>query len=607
MNQTQRTARDSRHRSDRGQTVIFVLLVLGIFLLGAIGFGVDFANAWFHRRAAQSAADAACTAGVMDMLVNANTGGSYGRFPAGYTDFDCKDHPTAVPCQYAALNGYNGDGNTPGNSVLVSFTPTSGIPGIDPGAIPGSVSSSIRVDVIDHVQTFFSGLLTGHRSQDVHTRATCAVVKATAPIPLIVLNPTCPSTFNIPGNGEVQIVGGPSTSIQVNSNYSTAPYGSDLSGSAKIDLTAGGPDFSGSNMAVYGGPQSTPGAFYGGTTGNWRYPVTPIADPFALVPEPGLPAISTTNTTPIHVTYPDTIYGCPDHTGCDVYLPGQYTQPIVVTNRTVVFARGLYYFNIPAGSFAKDNCGTPGGCIDKPTGQCNYALDVGSNGVVRMCTENNSSCDPDGALGLTMYFSGSGGVGGYGSAFFGSNAGGPPSNYDSCKDQPDCTVGGRTIDNFDTSSIGCPGGTAPDSRLNLPSKVPGNVLAGPCTYDGSYFSSPTNVPLGGGSTTPNVRGILMFDDRANGDNHGQPSMQGGGGLLLVGTLYFHNCPNSTTTGCDDTNDYKAFLQFQGNSGSGTFLLGNITTDELITGGGGAVAMQLDSARVYTILKATLIQ
>ena len=137
MNRMQRKAGVIRRRSDSGQTMLFVLLVLGLFLLGAIGFGVDYANFWFHRQSAQSAADAACTAGVMDLLANANTGGTLGGFPAG--NFDCKDYPNASPCRYAALNGYNGLGTLPGNSVLVSYVATSTVPGIDPGAIPGTV------------------------------------------------------------------------------------------------------------------------------------------------------------------------------------------------------------------------------------------------------------------------------------------------------------------------------------------------------------------------------------------------------------------------------------------------------------------------------------
>jgi hypothetical protein len=580
----------SRLRSDTGQTTIFVVLALGIFLLGAVAFGVDFANFWFHRQAAQGAADAACTAGVMDMLAAANTGLPHGGFTAG-TDFDCQTTTSAAPCRYAALNGYDGANSSPGSQVLVSFPGAGSVPGLDPNAIPGAglvPNPLLRVDVIDHVQTFFSGMLTGNHTQDVHVRATCAVLKATAPIPLILLKPTCANIFLIPGNGTVAIIGGPSRSIQTNSSD---PAGVSITGSGSIDLSNGGPNFTGSDMGVFGGPSTAPSGFNGGSTGGWSYPVTPIADPFALVPPPGVPAPA---AVPTAVAYG--VDGCPDHTGsnkgpvnttgCVEYHPGLYTTPIVVKQYTAIFVPGLYYFNIPAGSFDKANCGTPGGCIAKPTGQCNYALSVDSSGVVRTSTATG-----DGSSGVTFYLSGAGGANGYGSVFFGSNAG---------------NSGGRTVDAFNTTGTGtagvrCPGGPLPDPHLLLPSTVPGDVLLGPCTQDGTYFTSPTN-----GSQTGPVRGLLFFQDRANGDNYGQPSMQGGGGLLIAGTMYFHNCPNSPDCS-PPANYYKAFLQFQGTSGSGTFLLGNITTDELITGGGGTVSMQLDSARVYTILKATLIQ
>src|SRR5207249_8303859 len=132
----------------------------------------------------------------------------------------------------------------------------------------------------------------------------------------------------------------------------------------------------------------------------------------------------------------------------------------------------------------------------------------------------------------------------------------------------------------------CSGGAAVNASLNLPASMDGDILLGPCTYDGSYFASTTNVD--DGTHVPKVRGLIFFQDRANGDSHGQPSMQGGGGLLVSGAMYFHNCPASPT--CYASTDYKAFLQFQGTSGSNTFMLGNITTDELLTGGAGSVAM-----------------
>src|SRR5207253_5617050 len=117
---------------------------------------------------------AACTAGVMDMLVNAS-GGSTTGLPAGSppASFACSGAATSSPCQYAALNGYNGTGRTAGssNDVLVSF-PTS-VPGVPvcgnppvPPCLPGA-NSIIQVDVVDRVPTTFTALLGASRTKDI--------------------------------------------------------------------------------------------------------------------------------------------------------------------------------------------------------------------------------------------------------------------------------------------------------------------------------------------------------------------------------------------------------------------------------------------------------
>jgi hypothetical protein len=136
----------------------------------------------------------------------------------------------------------------------------------------------------------------------------------------------------------------------------------------------------------------------------------------------------------------------------------------------------------------------------------------------------------------------------------------------------------------------------------------GNVMLGQCTTGGNY------VPYDAGPPDPNaiVRGIIFFQNRDNGYQNGQSSMQGGGGLLLSGTLYYHHCASTDGAGlgtsCQDpTTGYQSFFQLQGTPGSGTFVLGNITTDQLVESGNGAVAMQLDPNRVYFILKATLMR
>jgi hypothetical protein len=77
-------------------------------------------------------------------------------------------------------------------------------------------------------------------------------------------------------------------------------------------------------------------------------------------------------------------------------------------------------------------------------------------------------------------------------------------------------------------------------------------------------------------------------------------------------LYYHHCASTDGAGlgtsCQNpASGYQSFFQLQGTPGSGTFVLGNITSDQLVESGNGAVAMQLDPNRVYFILKATLMR
>src|SRR5262249_4891418 len=153
------------------------------------------------RQAAQNAADAACTAGAMDLMLEA-TGEPTGHkgFTAG-TAFDCSSsgYPynasAPVPCKYADLNGYNGRNTTPGNQVFVWFPGTpAGVPG---SSVPPSATISkpfMRVDVLDHVPTWFSGILSGKTTKDVRAFAACGVVLAESPIPILVLDPKSPNS-----------------------------------------------------------------------------------------------------------------------------------------------------------------------------------------------------------------------------------------------------------------------------------------------------------------------------------------------------------------------------------------------------------------------------
>src|SRR5579862_4586649 len=264
MKTTQWKWRARTHRKgEAGQALLFYILVLGTFLLASLLFAFDLSNMWFHRQAAQSAADAACAAGAMDLFVDSQGAatGHQGLTPG--TAYSCTTGSTDSVCSYAAKNGYISDGLTPGNSVSVSFP--SSVVGCGTGCKPPAAMAGvpfIRVDVLDHVQTFFAGLLNGARSSDVRAFSVCGAELATAPIPIVVLDPQSPSStpaqaaLNIQGNGTIAIIGGPSQSIQVNSAATATSCGqSNCSanlpwGSAKIDLSKGGPDQTGSIMGL---------------------------------------------------------------------------------------------------------------------------------------------------------------------------------------------------------------------------------------------------------------------------------------------------------------------------------------------------------------------
>ena len=333
---TYRRQRTARHGNESGQALVFLVLALSIFLLGAGALCVDMSNLWFHRQAAQNAADAACTAGAMDLLVDAQ-GGATGHqgFVTG-TAFNCTAGSTAAPCQYAAKNGYN---SGTGNLVSVSFPATvSGVP--TSSIAPSSLipTAFMGVLVTDNVQTFFSGILSGNRTQAVRAYSACGVVLAKAPIPILVLDPFNPvvsppqKALDIQGTPTIKIVGGPSQSIQVNSQSATAV---NVGGSATIDLTKGGNNFDGSSLGTYGGPATAPAGFVTAGSGKWMKPSSPIADPYAQTRR-SRPCrrirrqryrCATRRKSEVTVAkwYITMLYhGCPDPAGCTLFTAGYY-------------------------------------------------------------------------------------------------------------------------------------------------------------------------------------------------------------------------------------------------------------------------------------------
>jgi hypothetical protein len=503
----------------------------------------------------------------MDLLVDAQ-GGATGHqgFTPG-TAFDCSSsgNPGSSVCQYALKNGYNSNNASPGNLVSVTF-PAS-VAGI--ATPPSSMAPNpfIRVDVLEHVQTFFLGLLSGGSTVAVRAFANCGLELAQSPIPILVLDPQNPtirpasSALDVQGNPTIKIIGGPNKSIQVNSSATNA---TNVGGSGSIDLSQAGPNGTGADIGIYGGPTTAPGGFNGGSTGHWVSPAAPINDPFAQLAAP-TPATAGawTNFTPSSAGVVTGGILCPD-TACARFRPGNYTSGICIGKTagctcvgssntcSAIFDPGIYYIN---GRFKVD----ANSCL-RPSG------DAG-----------------DGTGGVMFYFTGAVDVD--------SNSGSK------------CTNPFNTAGYAGTTSlqhgIACTATSVVPSNLQN-TTLTGNVLLAPCT--GTYGD-----PLGAADPLGVQHGMLFFQDRST--LSANQSWGGSGSFLLAGTMYFHSCNASGTgTSCGAAGTYlNDIFTLQGGSGSSTYVLGDIIADNIALGGNSTITMDLNPTKAFTILKASLLQ
>jgi Putative Flp pilus-assembly TadE/G-like len=614
------TFRSPRKRSsESGQTMLFVLLGLGVFMIGAIAFAVDMSNVWFHRQNAQSAADAACTAGAMDLLrvqTNNITAAPYpGHFTPG-TNFDCSattpnsngvSTTNPAPCVYAALNGYPSSlsqataaGGTLGDNVNVIF---------DGAAAPGVTATRLmEVDIIDNVPTFFAGMLRGRTTQAVRAVAKCGISQVASPIPLIVLDPVNPtsniSALDIQGNPNITIYGGPQQSIQINSVDAAA---ASVGGSALIDLSQGGPSNSGSSLGVTGGPTTPPtipSNFNPGTSGQWMSPHSPIQDPYQNTTAPTTTGLTTyagdTSTTgsgalknpgAFDAAFPppggwiaDGTSGCSAKGGgqCGVFLPGNYTNGICLGNscgsgaaQYAVFQEGLYYMG-GVGLFLKsDSCARMYSVANGGTWANWGGVIFYFSGTATLNVDSNSGNTTSGCDGAQTY----------------NTATGAPTGF----------------------GVSCDSNSSGHVPANLPATLNGNVLLAPCrgTWGDTYLASGLTPPSNPGTQ----RGILFFQDRSA--KNVQSAGGGGGTYAMAGTFYFHSCRATATAGTNGLSCtvpgatpptyYSDTLTITGNSGGSAYILGEIITDNLDLNGGGSIYMDLNPTTAQNIYKAALYQ
>lgn len=629
--------------------MIPIAVLILLVCLGMLGVAIDYSQVWAHRQMAQGAADAACQAGAADLFLNAidpaasgtNGLGSFSWIGAA---FDCSTLPNTPPCQYANLNGYSG------KAVGVSF-PTS-VPNVTALGGPFTTTNPyIQVTITDQVQMSLTRLLSPNPNVTITATAACGLVPVSMPTPLVILHTTAAGALSVGGASKITVFGGPQRSVQVNSKAAAAvSVGS-------VDLSQGGPNDTGSDFAVFGGPKTPPGTILLGTTGNYIYPALPLGDPFATVNPPAEPA-TLGSARPV----PFAVNGCPDPSGCVEFTPGDYTgcnagknlQPGAQGCLLLPYKGSNPNFKIAAPDWVVGQAYTAGALIQptKSNGG-NYLFIAINSGTAKggtpawpqtPCTrQSDGTCagqtvtdgggvqwqnvgvvasnlqlttgifDPGvyyvAANGLnfgdnsTARVSTATGDGSKGVMFYFSTSAtvgvtsnsGKSSACTSADNQGNASPSGCIVSFQKSGAVSSQAnGYLPSQKLQCPSGST-DISQVPSVMDGNILLGPCS---GTYASPDGNRGFLFFQNRSTS---AQPSWGGGGQFLSSGFMYFHsgngaNCGTGTTC-----------LTLQGGSGSSSFTLGNIVVDELALGGNPKITMILNPAATFQVLKPTLLE
>jgi len=584
---------------ESGQASVLLVLILGAFLLASMGFAVDLSSMWFHRQAAQSAADASCVAGAMDMLYLHNAViKSIPGVTVG-TAGDCTTASTAAICQYAAFNGYRAttsasgwSGSTAPGAVAVNWTFPSAVAGVNPSS--SITYPFLKVVVAEKPATWFLGMI-GVRSMSVKAACTCGLIPGGGVAPIIILNPNNGSTLSMAGGVHIVISGGPAVSIQVNSSSNTAVSCSGGNMYA-IDTTAAGPSGKGGQLAIVGGPATNPycGAYtILNDTANelWQSSAGAVPNPYQGVPAP---------TRPIA---PQLLTGNPvgDSTGCIQNAVASSTNGCARKDASSGLTNGVWvgrgtdscpntasttsqqhYIGMDPGPPYR---GYYGNCLEfspgyypngiNVTSLAGYANDVsifrpgvyflnGNLIVSGSSTIRNAwiGAQPS-TQGVIFYFLTGGPMFSGGSGHANSLITGVPSYY-----------------------LNCSSGVTP---AGMPATLTGNVLAAQCSDGGTYVGTPSSD----GYSASGLRGLLFFTDPGN--TYNSTLLDAGSYLSFSGALYFHN--SSSTD----------MVEFDGAGNSTTFAIGNIVVDQLKLNAAGTIHMGLNGASLPGSPVASIIQ
>jgi Flp pilus assembly protein TadG len=301
-------------------------MVLGIALLGIVGFALDSGQLYVTKQRAQAAADAGAQAGVMDLYRGNGSAAA-----------------SASATAYAVKNGFTAaevDPEYPDCTTLAWCNGHVTLSGSDNPNL-------IQVTITKVVNTAFLRVL-GVNTATVKAIGTAAVTLEPQPVPILVVHPTASGSFSTNGGNTIKICGGPPRSIQVNSSNAASIS---VAGSGTIDLSHAGPldpgDCStgtGADLANVSSQTPYPGTLQLGTKpGQYISKASAIADPLLTVNPPSKPA----NAPAPQTNWPNGTNGCPASPpkSCTLYSPGNYPSGISVKNETALFKPGIYYMS----------------------------------------------------------------------------------------------------------------------------------------------------------------------------------------------------------------------------------------------------------------------
>jgi hypothetical protein len=329
---------------------MIVALAMSIFLIGAVGLAVDGAHLYSQRQMAQATADSAAIAAMMSIFDGTNGAGATGFVSTPGSTFTCSTTDARTPCVYAKNNGFGGSAS---DTVTIDFpaSPTTAAPGVNFASTYPTVL--VRATVTRNVNATLMRLVGAGATTAVTAKAMAAIIDVMSPVPILVNHPTKSDSLHTNGGVNVQILGGPARSIEVNSSSTTAVT---TAGSGTVDLSLAGPTGNGADFGVWGGPTTQPFIFNPGTLpGKYLPSASWMRDPLENVAPPD-PA--TLPTAPAPTTLANGVNGCPAGAKkqCYLYSPGIYPLGIDGKNSVPVFQPGIYYIQSTAGMLCNANC-----------------------------------------------------------------------------------------------------------------------------------------------------------------------------------------------------------------------------------------------------------